>query len=47
MIEALIPLLELYDSPKIANVSPFMGKLQVDNIPEYWLKAIQLYNELF
>ena len=35
MIEALIPLLQLSDSPKIANVSSFMGKLQVDNIPEY------------
>ncbi|KAL1827280.1 hypothetical protein ACET3Z_005692 [Daucus carota] len=31
MIEALIPLLQLSDSPKIANVSSFMGKLQ--NLP--------------
>lgn len=33
MIEALIPILQLSDSPKIANVSSSMGKLKVNNIP--------------
>ena len=47
MIEALIPFFQLSDSPKIANVCSFMGKLQIDNITAYWLKAIKLYNEFF
>ncbi|KAL8089211.1 hypothetical protein AgCh_038846 [Apium graveolens] len=34
MIEALVPLLQSSGSPKIANVSFFMGKLEVENIPD-------------
>ncbi|KAL3649538.1 (+)-neomenthol dehydrogenase [Castilleja foliolosa] len=37
-IEALIPLLELSDSPRIVNVSSSMGKLK--NIPNEWAKGI-------
>ncbi|KAK4266813.1 hypothetical protein QN277_023683 [Acacia crassicarpa] len=38
MCQALIPLLELSDSPKIVNVSSSMGKLE--NIPSGWAKAV-------
>ncbi|CAL5340253.1 unnamed protein product [Camellia sinensis] len=38
MIEALIPLLELSDSPRIVNVSSGMGKLK--NIPSEWAKGV-------
>ncbi|THG23330.1 (+)-neomenthol dehydrogenase-like [Camellia sinensis] len=37
MIEALIPLLQLSDSPRIVNVSSGMGKLK--NIPSEWAKG--------
>ncbi|XP_034203763.1 (+)-neomenthol dehydrogenase-like [Prunus dulcis] len=36
--EALIPLLQLSDSPRIVNVSSFMGKL--NNIPSGWAKVV-------
>ncbi|CAL2241611.1 unnamed protein product [Prunus armeniaca] len=36
--EALIPLLQLSDSPRIVNVSSFMGKL--NNIPSGWAKGV-------
>ncbi|KAF5945042.1 hypothetical protein HYC85_015270 [Camellia sinensis] len=38
MIEALIPLLHLSDSPRIVNVSSGMGKLK--NIPNEWAKGV-------
>ncbi|KAL7258897.1 hypothetical protein ACSBR1_004912 [Camellia fascicularis] len=38
MIEALIPLLQLSDSPRIVNVSSGMGKLK--NIPNEWAKEV-------
>ncbi|CAL5401247.1 hypothetical protein CsSME_00024210 [Camellia sinensis var. sinensis] len=38
MIEALIPLLQLSDSPRIVNVSSGMGKLK--NIPSEWAKGV-------
>ncbi|KAL1809344.1 hypothetical protein ACET3Z_026334 [Daucus carota] len=38
MTEALIPLLQLSDSPRIANVSSSMGKLK--NLPNEWAKGI-------
>ncbi|KAL7238578.1 hypothetical protein ACSBR2_004635 [Camellia fascicularis] len=38
MIEALIPLLQLSDSPRIVNVSSSMGKLK--NIPSEWAKGV-------
>ncbi|KAK4418673.1 (+)-neomenthol dehydrogenase [Sesamum alatum] len=36
--EALLPLLQLSDSPRIANVSSSMGKLE--NIPDEWTKGV-------
>ncbi|GMP61542.1 hypothetical protein CsSME_00023968 [Camellia sinensis var. sinensis] len=38
MIEALMPLLHLSDSPRIVNVSSGMGKLK--NIPNEWAKGV-------
>ncbi|KAL7238402.1 hypothetical protein ACSBR2_004490 [Camellia fascicularis] len=38
MIEALIPLLQLSDSPRIVNVSSVMGKLEL--IPSEWAKGV-------
>jgi len=38
MIEALLPLLQLSDSPRIVNVSSSMGQLQ--NIPNEWAKGV-------
>ncbi|KAL7191807.1 hypothetical protein ACSBR2_023810 [Camellia fascicularis] len=38
MIEALIPLLQLLDSPRIVNVSSSMEKLK--NIPSEWAKGV-------
>ena len=42
MTEALIPLLQLSDSPRIANVSSSMGKLKVYNISQdHHISALQ------
>ncbi|KAI8022175.1 (+)-neomenthol dehydrogenase [Camellia lanceoleosa] len=38
MVEALIPLLQLSDSPRIVNVSSIMGKLEL--IPSEWAKGV-------
>ncbi|XP_065859501.1 (+)-neomenthol dehydrogenase-like [Euphorbia lathyris] len=38
MTEALIPLLQLSDSPRIVNVSSFMGKLE--NVTNEWAKEV-------
>jgi len=38
MVEALVPLLHLSNSPRIVNVSSFWGKLQ--NIPNEWAKGV-------
>lgn len=38
MCEALIPLLQLSDSPRIINVSSFMGQLK--NLLNEWAKGI-------
>ncbi|GMP62239.1 hypothetical protein CsSME_00024416 [Camellia sinensis var. sinensis] len=38
MVEALIPLLQLSDSPSIVNVSSVMGKLEL--IPSEWAKGV-------
>ncbi|XP_062155642.1 (+)-neomenthol dehydrogenase-like isoform X1 [Alnus glutinosa] len=38
MIEALLPLLHLSNSPRIVNVSSFMGQLR--NIPNEWAKGV-------
>ncbi|XP_050204179.1 (+)-neomenthol dehydrogenase-like [Mercurialis annua] len=38
MVEALIPLLQLSDSPRIVNVSSSMGKLK--NVPNEWAKEV-------
>uniref|UniRef100_A0A5B6ZUA7 Short-chain dehydrogenase/reductase n=1 Tax=Davidia involucrata TaxID=16924 RepID=A0A5B6ZUA7_DAVIN len=38
MIEALLPLLQLSDSPRIVNVSSAMGRLK--NIPNEWAKGV-------
>ncbi|KAI8021734.1 (+)-neomenthol dehydrogenase [Camellia lanceoleosa] len=38
MVEALIPLLQLSDSPRIVNVSSVMGKLKL--IPSEWAKGV-------
>ncbi|KAJ8900435.1 hypothetical protein K2173_025212 [Erythroxylum novogranatense] len=38
MIEALVPLLQLSDSPRIVNVSSSMGKLQ--NLSNEWAKGV-------
>ncbi|KAL0464761.1 UNVERIFIED_CONTAM: (+)-neomenthol dehydrogenase [Sesamum latifolium] len=37
-IEALLPLLQLSDSPRIVNVSSSLGKLE--NIPDEWVKGV-------
>ncbi|XP_020550645.1 uncharacterized protein LOC105174340 [Sesamum indicum] len=37
-IEALLPLLQLSDSPRIINVSSSLGKLE--NIPDEWVKGV-------
>lgn len=47
MVEALIPLLQSSGSPKIANVSSFMGKLEVENIPNELLSQFSFTGGFF